>query len=154
MTIEPEFVFIAGLVFVLTGSFWLYREGQPLFAGLFQSRSAKPKFVRGLHSPRLLTVALPVSVAAVRAASSPAGLIDGQLNSLSQIVNTGIATADRAERLHCAAGEQVDGAHYALQNLLDELSAVMTITTAAKGRRDNRLSLRPAVAVPQLALAA
>lgn len=163
MMIEPEFLFIAGFVFVLTGSFWLYREGPLAFTGLSQPRSAKPEFIRGLHSPQLLTVAPALALrpasalglaAHTLAAPPPAGLANGQLSCLSHIVNAGIATANRAERLHCAAGEQVDGAHYALQNLLDELSGVMAITTASMGRRDNRLSLRPAAAIPLLALAA
>jgi hypothetical protein len=154
MTFEPEFLIIAGVIFVLTGSFWLYREG-PLFGRLtiLQARSTQPNLTRGSAAPRLLAIA-PVTVASDTDVASPVPVDGGQLGCLSRIVNSGIATADRAERLHRAAGEQVDGAHYALQNLLDELSAVMTITTASKGRRDTRVTQPRATKLPPLAIAA
>jgi hypothetical protein len=54
-----------------------------------------------------------------------------QVSRLTNIVQTGVETAQTAGRLHRQAHEQVDAAHYALQNLLAELTIVMPVAAPA-----------------------
>lgn len=161
MMIEPEFLIIAGLVFIFTATVWVRQHGlkalvadrAPLSQAVFTQwlRQSEPS-----ARPHLLAVTSTGQAPSMRpcltsdVASSPSDERDDtsmsrgqQLGFLSHIVASAVASADRAERLQCAAGEQVDGAHYALQNLLDELSTVMSITAPSKGRRDNRQTARP-----------
>ena len=74
---------------------------------------------------------------------------------LGTIVAASVDTAARAQHLHRTAHEQVDSAHYALQNLLNELSAIMPISAPASSTKPpatrSRVTLRP---VYETALAA
>jgi len=56
---------------------------------------------------------------------------------LEDIVMAASETARHAERFHYAAHQQIDAANYAIQNLLDELSAVMTVTGHALPHRSS-----------------
>lgn len=95
--------------------------------------------------------ATPVEgAAAPRATNSAAAatpLLSGsQIGRLSHIVGSAVATARQAEHLHRSANEQLDAAHYALQNLMIELAAVMPVAAAASvGRSAKPLPMtRPA----------
>lgn len=69
-----------------------------------------------------------------------------QINRLTHIVDAAAETAHAAGRLHRQAHEQVDAAHYALQNLLAELTAVMPVSapvvTAPKMTLDRAIPTR------------
>jgi hypothetical protein len=165
MIIESEFIILAVLIFSLTAALWLRANGMPFsLADLtivqprtaISSSNAAPKTG---SSPFLLPVS-PMSVVAnfpetvseqspERAASIPLDT-ETQLNRVSFILQNAIDLAAKAERLHNAAHEQLDSAHYALQNLLDELSAVMPgvngtkPTVAPPPYADAALTRRPA----------
>ena len=157
MTIEPEFYLIALAVLTLTaavrfrhdgfgpGGLWQALAALTTVKSKFDMRHSNKRYPKAPTAPVLLVVPASAQVGAaepqVPAKPQPvAGLIrrDGaaQLDRISQIVNSAIETADRAKRLHVAAHEQVDSAHYALQNLLDELSAVMSTGPFAKSTRN------------------
>lgn len=75
---------------------------------------------------------------------------------IGEIVAASVDTAMRARALHRTAHEQVDSAHYALQNLLSELSAIMPIAAPTSAATQSlttrsRVTLRP---VYETALAA
>lgn len=67
-----------------------------------------------------------------------------QIKRLSQIVTAAIDQAGNAQRLHCAAQEQIAGADYALQNLRNELASIMPAVAALAPRM--RVEVRPAAA--------
>jgi hypothetical protein len=58
---------------------------------------------------------------------------------LTEIVSSAVERVHSVECLQRTAHEQVDSAHYALQNLLNELSAVMPISAPTQKRREVRL---------------
>lgn len=143
MIFDSEFVILTILVFSLTAAVWWYKHGNSYsLADLttIQKRPNQP--IRRsanapvllpstpAESPRIYDQAEPQS-AAIPAGSVPLGQ-DTQLDRVSQILRSAIELADKAERLHNAAHEQLDSAHYALQNLLDELSTVMPVSAPAK----------------------
>ena len=153
MIFESEFVFLTILVFSLTAAVWLHTHGFTFSLAeltTIQNNLHQP-MRRPAKTPMLLPSAIPLSTptpvkaktpaANTQAANSQAANIaagsipldqNAQLSRVSQILQSAIELADKAERLHNAAHEQLDGAHYALQNLLDELSTVMPVTSPAK----------------------
>lgn len=157
MIFESEFVFLTILVFSLTAAVWLHTHGFSFSLAeltTIQNNLHQP-MRRPAKTPMLLPSAIPLSTptpvkaetpaANTPAANSQAAMIaagsipldqNAQLNRVSQILQSAIELADKAERLHNAAHEQLDGAHYALQNLLDELSTVMPVTSPAKAHTD------------------
>ena len=145
MIFESEFVILTILVFSLTAAVRLHTHGFSFSLAELTTIQNKPSqsIRRTAYAPLLLPSAAstPVSektelqASIITAGSVPLGQ-NTQLNRVSQILQTAIELADKAERLHNAAHEQLDGAHYALQNLLDELSTVMPIASPAKAQRD------------------
>ena len=102
----------------------------------------------------LFDAAAALQPVALQAPEAPAkGL---HINRLSGIVASAVDQARSAEQFHRSAREQVDAAHYALQNLLDELSAVMPVAKADLPRRTGavRLVRQPMTAGFEAALAA
>ena len=75
-----------------------------------------------------------------------AAKVETQITSLGRIVASAVDTAHKAERLHRTAHEQVDAAHYALQNLMNELSAVMPVATPVAASRATKLVPRRTIA--------
>lgn len=160
MIFESEFAILTFLVFSLTAAAWWYTNGVSFSFGQFnlgQLTEIKSDPIRSIqrpaNAPNLLPTTPPVSVnhpIAVQADNTgvAAGSVpldpNAQLDRISQILRDAIAVADKAERLHNAAHEQLDSAHYALQNLLDELSGVMPVTSAPKAQRDANTSLAQA----------
>lgn len=151
MIIESEFIILAFLVFSLTATVWLQIHGLPFSLADLTTIENKPNhsFRQSPNAPLLLpanaALSAPVITPVIAKTSELASLIPAgsvpldqntQLDRISQILQTAIGLADKAERLHNAAHEQLDSAHYALQNLLDELSAVMPITSPARAIRD------------------
>ena len=147
MIIESEFLILAVLIFSLTAAFWLRANGLPFSLAdltIVQPRTANPlnkATQKAGSSPFLLPVSsIGVVVSPADAASAPALEstesipldTETQLNRVSFILQNAIDLAAKAERLHNAAHEQLDSAHYALQNLLDELSSVMPGLSNAK----------------------
>ncbi len=162
MIFESEFVFLTILVFSLTAAVWLHTHGFSFSLAeltTIQNNLHQP-MRRPAKTPILLPSAIPLCTptpvkaetpaantpaANSQAANSQSAIIaagsipldqNAQLNRVSQILQSAIELADKAERLHNAAHEQLDGAHYALQNLLDELSTVMPVTSPAKAHTD------------------
>ena len=77
---------------------------------------------------QLRTMAEPVrGPIEVGRAEEAADATQTHIGRLNGIVAAAVDTARNAERLHRGAHEQVDAAHYALQNLLNELSLVMPV---------------------------
>jgi hypothetical protein len=147
MIIESGFIILAILVFSVTATVWLQIHGLPFSLADLTTIQNKPNHSirRPANAPMLLPSAPPPSAHVFEKSQPqttivPAGTIpldqSTQLDRISQILQTAIGLADKAERLHNAAHEQLDSAHYALQNLLDELSTVMPIASPAKALRD------------------
>ena len=78
------------------------------------------------------------------------------IGRLNGIVTAAVDKARNAERLHRGAHEQVDAAHYALQNLLNELSAVMPVAASELPARSaaSRETLPQTLMTAETALAA
>lgn len=152
MLYDPEVQILAFLIFAMLGAIWSWRVG--LFAhigDLTVIERARPDekpakaAVSGLRAPVLLAPSTdlaqvrPQPAAAVAPTSGTtttvpsAQLLDPatQLSLVSRVLNEAIETAERAERLHAAAHERLDSAHYALQNLLAELSSVLPVAAPA-----------------------
>jgi len=147
MIFESEFLILTLAIFSVTAASWWLLHG-PTFklADLTivepreKSRHSRIR-QKSTHSP----VLLPVSAATASVASAPPAVLSvttnpgdkpdqpldaqAQLNRVSHILQNAINVAAKAERLHNAAHEQLDSAHYALQNLLSELSTVMPIAS-------------------------
>jgi hypothetical protein len=94
-------------------------------------------FVAGLLGLVLPGIGVPRAAAVAPIIASDVEADAGHLSSSAQIgkicdiITIAGERARSAERLHRAAHEQIDAAHYALQNLLNELSAVMPIQAPA-----------------------
>lgn len=159
MMFGPEFLMVALVFLCLTGAVWLSRYGLSSGISAFPAKPmATGLSVRSIQRQSASRVMLPSSSPAfdtgssqLRTAENRRSLsvkfsndinVESQLCCLSRIVNSAIEAAASAERLHCAARDQLDGAHYAIQNLFDELSAVMTITASPMSRRDTNVVLR------------
>ena len=151
MFLESEFIILTIMVFSLTAAVWIQIHGFPFSLADLTTIQNKPKQTirRSMSHPMLLPTAIPLAAPldettdlttdpqAIEAAAGTTPLDQTtQLSRVSKILQSAFALADKAERLHNAAHEQLDGAHYALQNLLDELSTVMTITSPAIVQRD------------------
>ncbi len=147
MIFESEFVILTILVFSLTATTWWYTHGVSFSLADLTVIQNKPNqsIRRAANAPMLLPATAPASTPSIKktelqAFSVVAGSVpldqNTQLDRVAQILQSAIELADKAERLHNAANEQLDGAHYALQNLLDELSTVMPIASPAKAQRD------------------
>lgn len=146
MIFESEFLILAMLVFSVTATGWWFAHGHSFTLADLTIVEPRTKSAnsRSAHKPAHVPVLLPVSATPARAASlhtttdialtRPGEIpLDAQtqLSRVSNILQNAIDLAAKAERLHNAAHEQLDSAHYALQNLLDELSAVMPIASKA-----------------------
>ena len=152
MIFESEFAILTILVFSLTATVWWYTHGVSFSLGQFNlgeltaiQNNPNRSIRRPANGPILLpsttpsAASLPIAVTADNTGITPGSIPldqNTQLDRISQILRDAIAVADKAERLHNAAHEQLDSAHYALQNLLDELSGVMPVTSSAKALRD------------------
>lgn len=99
--------------------------------------------VRGaaLSKPAPVSATAPLAPAVPPAAPSPAAVptpvkvpldAETQLQFVARALNDSIELADKANRLHTSAQQQLDAAHYALQNLLAELSLVLPVKAPAK----------------------
>jgi len=144
MIFESEFLILTIAIFSVTAaSWWLSRGPSFTLADLTivepRAKSLNSRVrQKSTHSPVLLPVsAAPASAALAQPAADrhPTFPSDKpldaqtQLNRVSHILQNAIDVAAKAERFHNAAHEQLDSAHYALQNLLSELSAVMPIAS-------------------------
>ncbi|MEQ1697449.1 MAG: hypothetical protein ABL901_16575 [Hyphomicrobiaceae bacterium] len=147
MIFDQEFIILTILVFSLTAAAWVYTHGVAFNLADLTTIQKNPNqpIRRSAIAPLLLPSTPPVTApVAEKAELQSAGLAVGstpldqhtQLDRIAGILQTAIELAGKAERLHNAAHEQLDGAHYALQNLLDELSAVMPVSAPAKGNHD------------------
>lgn len=143
MIFEPEILLLAVIVVSITTMLWSKSIAlDPAFSGLAIQRlgGVEPAIAARIlaHRKPLLLTSAPRSDGAVslpahmplqlQAPTEQSG--QSQIVRLSQIVNAAIETAGHAERLQRSAHEQIDSAHYALQNLLDELSAIMPAAVA------------------------
>ena len=84
----------------------------------------------------------PSTVITTSAASSIPSTAPAQFKRVARILKTNFEATDRAQRLHGAAGEQIGAAHYALQNLADELAGIMTPSTSLQHGLQRRRSVR------------
>ena len=139
MTLDPEYLLLAGIVLSLTALVWFTPLRRSVFVAPSKAAARSPPRNR----PVRLMAAQPYSgtTAGVSQgqgiAVEDAGvathkpstdtLVSPHMARLQVIVTVTLDTAHLAQRLHKSAHEQVDGAHYALQNLLNELSSVMSI---------------------------
>lgn len=87
-----------------------------------------------------MVVATPTKVATDRLS------VGSQVARIAEIVTRAVEGARDADRLHHAAHEQLDAADYALQNLMHELSAVMSVPRV-KTARPSKVQLATEVAV-------
>ena len=159
MMFGPEFLMVALVVLCLTGAVWLrsygFSSGIPAIPAKPMATGLSVRSIDRQSASRVMLLSSPAAFDAgssqLRTAENKRSLsdkvsndinVESQLGCLSRIVNSAIETAASAERLHCAARDQLDGAHYAIQNLFDELSAVMTITASPMSRRDTNVVLR------------
>lgn len=147
MIFESEFLILAMLVFSATAAAWWFARG-PAFSladlTIVEPR-AKSATSKSAHKSAHNRVLLPGGAVSADAGSHvvaspgipnrPGDMpldTQTQLNRVSIILQNAIDLAANAESLHNAAHEKLDSAHYALQNLLDELSAVMPIASPSK----------------------
>lgn len=155
MIFESEFAILTFLVFSMTATVWWYTHGVSLSLGQFNlaeltaiqnnpNRSSRrppngpillPSTTTASANPPEVVIAENADTNGTTSGSTPLDQ-NAQLDRISQILRDAIAVANKAERLHNAAHEQLDSAHYALQNLLDELSGVIPVTSSAKAQRD------------------
>jgi hypothetical protein len=181
MTIDTEILTIFVIVFTLTVLMWINPLSRSLLIGDLSKRERAAKAAVAARRP-LVRLTKPtaaqavgdqrdagmVTIHAIEASVSGASgeesthrqdgarPASGHMARLNQIVSSAVDCAQAVERLHRTAHEQVDSAHYALQNLLNELSAVMPITAPNQTHRDVA-SIRPRAqlrAVYETALAA
>jgi hypothetical protein len=159
MISEPAFLVVAAMAFSLTAAVWWKSNGYALEMPQFWTAPSPKAAVRLLpfKQPAGRLSGIPALIGPTLSAprpsiaSSPSIMTPGasqantpfdrsaQMDRLAGIVTAAVATAGEAERLHRAAHEQVDAADYALQNLIDELSAVIPgLAPAASTSRDVR----------------
>ena len=173
MTIDPELLLLGAIVAALAGLIWLVPASRAVYR-VTRRGGAMPITSPGAAAIKrrpvtLLTVpvkpdravrSLVRDAAGERSRDEPADAIGPTVGAhmarVGDIVAASIETALRAQRLHRTAHERVDSAHYALQNLLSELSAIMPIIAPAPSTRQSpvarsRTALRP---VYETALAA
>ncbi len=95
------------------------------------SRLLAPRAVgnalRAVASPG--PVIAPDAIAARRTIATPAAPMDGreQWRRATASLTAASALARSADRLHADAGRQLDSVEYALQQLIDDLSAIMPV---------------------------
>ena len=169
MNLDPDLVILCGIVLAATALLWAIPASRQVFTAPSAAVRSRPEGGPAMRrSPvQLLAVAArpaaavhdavdAVVLAAGRATyDEPSRPLGVHMARVSTIVTASVDNAARAQRLHQAAREQVDSAHYALQNLLNELTSVMPIsapvTRHGKDVSRARLVLRP---VYETALAA
>jgi hypothetical protein len=170
MTIDTDLLWVVGVILALSA---LYcgmmsaprnqRAGANLRQAGGRAGVAKSKpIVRLLVASQVRIVAASSAVGVIKAdagvsrGGSPSLSVGDQVSRLSAIVTTAIDGARDADRLHRAANEQLDAAHYALQNLLHDLSAVMSITAPSVQRVETAVTQLRASSLPvfETALAA
>lgn len=101
------------------------------------ARRIKPRLI---GSPRKASVpphsnieGSPAVPAAATPADQPHALsLSRQIDRLQKMVTAGADRAGDVERLHRGAGQQIDLASYAVQNLLDELAGIIPSLSATQ----------------------
>jgi hypothetical protein len=180
MLIDPELLLLAAIVLPLAGLIWLVPMSRAVYHVARTSgdtRMVGPARAAIKRRPvTLLTVEAKPGRAFIPLAREgtvseitngdtassheqprdPVPAVGTHMARIGEIVAASVDTALRAQKLHRMAHEQVDSAHYALQNLLNELSAIMPIAAPASATKQSpasrsRVTLRP---VYETALAA
>jgi hypothetical protein len=177
MLIDPELLLLAAIVLPLAGLVWLVPASRAVYHVARTSRDsqmAAPARAAIKRRPvTLLSVAskpgraiIPLArEGAVRGITTadappsdeqsrdPVAPVGTHMARVGDIVSASVDTAMRAQQLHRTAHERVDSAHYSLQNLLSELSAIMPIAAPTRQSMAPRsgVTLRP---VYETALAA
>ena len=157
MTFDPEYLILAFIVVSLATLAWMAVGGDRVLAAITR-RVPKQTTRRAPARVHLIKPDARPAFGPVRSATTTDGAervirstnsatpVETQITRLGSIVTSAVATARHAERLHRTAHEQVDAAHYALQNLLNELSAVMPIATPVAASRATKLVPRRTIA--------
>lgn len=105
----------------------------------FHNKPAGMQRLAPQRAPQAAAITLrnmePARPAPVRIQHAQTPAKSRHIDALKGIVTGAVDRARSAEQFHRSAHEQVDAAHYALQNLLDELSAVMPIAKASRPQR-------------------
>ncbi len=171
MFFDTDLAVLAGAIFAVTAVFWISSFAPLVWAAstarVDESRSLELPFMVAQRGAMLrksvLRRMVPVEPAVIVRELAPVGepvvaakvepdsqrmTVDTQVARISEIVTRAVDGARDAGRLHEAAHEQLDAAHYALQNLLHELSAVMSVPGATVGQA---ASVKPVVPVAAVA---
>jgi hypothetical protein len=150
MFFDTDFLVVVGVIFAVTALFWSRSFAQLAWARTMKRAemnsvtelpfAVAPSTV-GLRTaarrrmvPAVVAVKVPASAPAIETVREATVVpktgrltVDTQVARIAEIVTRAVDGARDADRLHHAAHEQLDAAHYALQNLLHELSAVMSV---------------------------
>jgi hypothetical protein len=150
MFFDTDLLVVVGVIFAVTALFWSRSFAQLAWARTMTRAeqnsvtelpfAVAPSTVgsRKAVLRRMVPAVVAVKVPEIAPAVEPIGevtvapktgrlSVDTQVARIAEIVTRAVDGARDADRLHHAAHEQLDAAHYALQNLLHELSAVMSV---------------------------
>lgn len=150
MLFDTDLLVVVGVIFAVTALFWSRSFAQLAWARkMKRSEQSSVTVLPFAIAPstvgsgkamlrRMVPAGVAVKVPAIAPAIEPLGeatvapktgrlSVDTQVARIAEIVTRAVDGARDADRLHHAAHEQLDAAHYALQNLMHELSAVMSV---------------------------
>lgn len=162
MFFDTDLLVVVGVIFAVTALVWSrsaavewvakvrMRAQQVPVADLPFAGTGRPTMGRKPAMRRMVPATNPVAAAAaepvvVPVAGDMVGVdtlgsvtgrlsVDTQVARIAEIVTRAVDGARDADRLHHAAHRQLDAADYALQNLLHELAAVMSVPGVGSAR--------------------
>jgi hypothetical protein len=157
MFFDTDLLVVVGIIFAATAFFWnrssavqwvakaRMRAQQAPVADLPFALVGQRVTSRKVALRRMVPAAIPLVPAIVEPVVAPVDevalgavtgrlSVDSQVARIAEIVTRAVDGARDADRLHHAAHRQLDAADYALQNLLHELAAVMTMPDVGSAR--------------------